>query len=185
MGTLSALLAKKVYLVHKTAREFPLLISGDERTQLRAPPGHQSRVSGSSTILAEGTSPTVGPDSIPRETFRNSFTLLKARALLPKICVTYLYCLAKGTKRGRTTTRAKIAKTLTTLILGFRASLCTVMKTNIRNYTRPHHNKFHPHLPLPPKHTHTVFRPTSRSPTAGRSPMRRMQLRLVIITTFL
>ena len=88
----------EVYLVHETAREFLLKENSVGGASFSAP---------ARTILPDVTVPGLGlsssVDMPDRCSFQHSFSLVEARALLLKVCATYLYCLGRSeyTERRR------------------------------------------------------------------------------------
>ncbi|KAK0640557.1 hypothetical protein B0T16DRAFT_438603 [Cercophora newfieldiana] len=86
-GHFVRIVRNKVYLVHETAREYLLEASADAQYSTRA-----------TADSLRGLAPT----TTNQGSFQHSFTLVAARALLLEICVTYLYCLAKGARDSDT-----------------------------------------------------------------------------------
>lgn len=94
-GHFVRIIRNKVYLVHETAREFLLSTSRDPPSPGTQLPGCQQDPE-FETHRAVTISPLESATVTKNVSFQHSFTLLEARALLLEICVTYLYCLAKG-----------------------------------------------------------------------------------------
>jgi len=169
-GHFVRIIRNKVYLVHETAREFLLATSGKGCPHPSPPSVHHARATGFGTSIARSPSSQASTLIASAEPFQHSFTLLEARALLLEICVTYLYCLAKGARGSKA---AGYTTPLTRPFLRYVASSWAVHFHQVSRKLRPQdawyfQNLCHPlfpgfHLwveeywrPDPPRHPEVV-----------------------------